>query len=43
MAQQVKAIATKPEDWSLIPSIHVLGGENQLHKLSTDLCICTVV
>ena len=32
MAQQVKVLASKPED----PRTHMMGGENQLHILSSD-------
>lgn len=28
MAQQVKAPATNPGNWSLIPGTHMVGGEN---------------
>lgn len=37
-----KITTTRPDDHSLIPSICVLGGENQLHKLPADLYMCTV-
>jgi hypothetical protein len=33
MAQQVKAIATKPDDLTLIPRSHVVKGESQLLRL----------
>lgn len=37
MTQEVKGLAAKSEDLSSIPGIHVVEGENDSHKLSSDL------
>lgn len=44
---QVKALAISPDGLSLIPQIHMVKGESQSHKLSSDCfklthkCTCT--
>lgn len=40
MPQQAKAAVTYPDQWSWVPSIHMIEGKNQridAHKLSCDL------
>lgn len=37
------ALAAKPGDLSLISRNHMVEGQNQTHKLSTDLSICAMV
>lgn len=41
VAQWVEALATEPENLSLMPHLHMVG-ENELLKVSSDLYICTV-
>lgn len=42
MAQHVKVPAAKPANLSFIPRTHMVEGEKQLPKLSSDLHTCTV-
>lgn len=33
IAQQIKVLAKKPGDLSLIPGTHIVEGENQVHQV----------
>lgn len=39
MAQQVKTLATKPDDMSLFPQTHMVEGDNQLPTVFSPLCM----
>lgn len=41
VAQGAKALDAKPDNLNLNPKTHMTEGENQLHKLFSDLCEST--
>lgn len=42
-AQWVKVLATKTDNMSFSLAVHMVGGENSLHRLSSDLHMHIVV
>lgn len=37
MAQWVKDLEAKPHDMTVVPTVHMVGGENSLQTMSSDL------
>lgn len=42
MTQQIWVLATKLDNLSLVHRVHMVGERTGVHKLSSDLCMCTM-